>query len=252
MGGVVLMMDTGIANRLRAAGLRVIETAGWQTYGSSSFNPGGSVNHHTAGPASGETPSLVTCIEGRPDLPGPLCNVYQSRESDGRDIAYVIAAGRANHAGEGGWRGLSGNASVYGLEVEHTGVDPIPSARLDIAARIHAAMFGGDVANVCQHREWTDRKIDMATNVNGDDFRRRVADARKPPPPPKTEEVPMAAFTAMSTEGNTWLFEDERYTLIPNADLDNVKGFPAITEKATADLWNRLTYKRERVQTVPS
>ena len=35
------MRDLGIADRLRAAGLRVIEVAGWQTAGSDSFDPGG-------------------------------------------------------------------------------------------------------------------------------------------------------------------------------------------------------------------
>lgn len=177
--------DTGIAERLRDAGLRVVEVDGWRERGSSDFNPRGSVNHHTAGPSSGATPSLNLCINGRPDLAGPLCNVFQSREPDGRDIAYVVAAGRANHAGSGGWKGLSGNSSVYGLEIEHTGVHHFPSDRLDIAAAIHAAMFTGDPAYCCAHREWApDRKIDVAEGVDDDDFRRRVADARKPPPPP--------------------------------------------------------------------
>jgi hypothetical protein len=108
----------------------------------------------------------------------------QSRESDGRDIAYIVAAGRASHAGSGGWKGLSGNSSVYGLEIEHDGVSPLPQGRIDIAARIHAAMFGGDPEMVMQHREWTSRKIDTATNVDGDDFRRRVAAARDPAPAP--------------------------------------------------------------------
>lgn len=167
--------DTGLADRLRAAGVRVVECAGWQSHGSSSFYPGGSVNHHTAGGASGSCPSLNTCINGRPDLPGPLCNVMQSREPDGNDIAYVIAAGRANHAGDGGWQGLSGNSSVYGLEIEHTGTSELPYHRQEIAARIHAAMFGGDVGMVCQHYEWTTRKIDAATNVDGNEFRNLVA-----------------------------------------------------------------------------
>jgi hypothetical protein len=184
--------DTGIADRLRAAGLRVVEVAGWQTAGSDSFAPAGSVNHHTAGPSTGSTPSLLTCIEGRPDLPGPLCNVYQSREPS-TDVAYVIAAGRANHAGEGGWRGLSGNASVYGLEIEHTGTGPLPQHRIDLAAAIHAAMFLGDPANVCQHREWTTRKIDVATNVDGNDFRARVTAARNPQPPDEDDAMLMFA-----------------------------------------------------------
>jgi len=167
--------DTGIADRLRKAGLRVIEVDGWRDRGNSDFAPAGSVNHHTAGPPTGATPSLNTCINGRPDLAGPLCNVFQSRESNGQDIAYVVAAGRANHAGEGGWKGLSGNKKVYGLEIEHDGVTPLSKGRQEIAAKIHRAMFSGDVSYVCQHSEWAPgRKIDAATGVNGNDFRNMV------------------------------------------------------------------------------
>lgn len=197
------MRDLGIADRLRAAGIRVVEVAGWQTAGSDSFGwngggPGGSVNHHTAGPSSGSTPSLLTCIEGRPDLPGPLCHVMQSREPS-VDIAYVIASGRSNHAGEGGWMGLSGNASVYGLEIEHDGVSALPQRRIETAAAIHAAMFQGNPGMVCQHAEWAKpagRKIDAATNVPGDWFRELVADAAsgvKPPPPPE-DRTPFLAY----------------------------------------------------------
>lgn len=182
--------DTNLANRLRAAGLRVVECSGWTTRGSSDFNPRGSVNHHTAGPASGATPSLNTCINGRPDLAGPLCNVMQSREPDGNDIAYVVAAGRANHAGEGGWRGLSGNSSVWGLEIEHTGTSPLSQGRQQIAAAIHAAMYGGNVDYVCQHYEWTTRKIDAATGVDGNAFRNMVAAGGAPPEPPTPKPPP--------------------------------------------------------------
>lgn len=58
------MRDTGIADRLRDEGLHVVEVAGWQTRGNSSFNPRGSVDHHTAGPRSGNAPSLGICING--------------------------------------------------------------------------------------------------------------------------------------------------------------------------------------------
>lgn len=180
--------DTGIADRLRAAGIPVVEIDGWKSRGSSSFSPGGSVNHHTAGGANGATPSLNTCIYGRPDLAGPLCNVMQSREPDGNDKAYVIAAGRANHAGSGGWKGLSGNSSVYGLEIEHTGTVPLPMGRQQIAARIHAAMFGGDAGMVCQHFEWTSRKIDAAQGVDPNGFRQMVAEGGGRPPTPEPEE----------------------------------------------------------------
>jgi hypothetical protein len=248
------MRDTGIADRLRRAGLRVIEVAGWQTAGSESFDPAGSVNHHTAGPSSGATPSLVTCIEGRPDLPGPLCNVYQSREP-AEDIAYVIASGRANHAGEGGWRGLSGNASVYGLEIEHTGTGPVPEPRLQLAARIHAAMFPGDPGYVCQHSEWTGRKIDLATGVDADRFRSMVAAARNPTT--ALPEGPPMILVTQSSSGALWLIESGgpdangdtgRRTLIPTADRDawRKSGIPHAT--ASDELFSNLAQARARVQ----
>lgn len=176
------MFDTGLANRIRAKGVEVVEVGGWQTRGSSSFSPQGSVNHHTAGSGNGATPSLNVCIYGRGGphpVPGPLCNVLQSREPSGWDKAYVIAAGRANHAGEGGWRGLTGNSSVHGLEVEHVGTTGVSSNRVEVSARIQAAFLEGstrDARLTCQHFEWApDRKIDF--NVLGmgpDQFRSRV------------------------------------------------------------------------------
>lgn len=165
------MFDTGLANRIRAKGVEVIEVAGWQTRGSSSFAPRGGVNHHTAGPASGVTPSLETCIHGRSDVPGPLCNVLQSREPSGMDKAYLIAAGRANHAGSGGWRGLTGNSSVHGLEIEHIGTTSVSPERVKVSILIQAAFLEapGSSRNsyyTCQHFEWAPtRKIDF--NVLG-------------------------------------------------------------------------------------
>jgi hypothetical protein len=114
--------DLGLADRMRDAGLDVVEVAGWQTRGSSSFSPRGFVWHHTAGPRTGIAPSLGVCINGRRDLPGPLCNLFLDRAG----TVYVVASGRANHAGAGSWAGLTGNASVYGLEIENVGTPPSP------------------------------------------------------------------------------------------------------------------------------
>jgi len=196
--------DTDIANRLRAAGLSVVTVDGWESRGSSDFSPRGSVNHHTAGPATGNIPSLNTLIYGRADLPGPLCNVAQARNGD----AYVIAAGRANHAGSGGWHGLSGNSSVYGLEIEHVGTsaEAWTEARVDTAARIQAALIRGTAGAdmVCQHKEWTDRKID-AYGADGDTFRNRVArylaggGAPTPDEPPPPGSITM--FLAIDSVG---------------------------------------------------
>lgn len=195
------MRDTGIADRLRAKGLKVVEIAGWKTRGVDTFSPRGSVDHHTAGSATGNAPSLGICINGRSDLPGPLCHVLVGRDN----TCYVIAAGRANHAGSGGWAGLSGNSSVYGVERENVGYpnrEPWRPDQTDAAARVHAALIGpsGDPSKVCLHREWApSRKIDAHT-ISGADLRTLVAKYLKvldpdptPPvtPPVKKEEVDM-------------------------------------------------------------
>ena len=48
----------------------------WKGYGHGTPGPvEGVACHHTAGPPTGDTPSLNTVIYGRSDLPGPLCNL---------------------------------------------------------------------------------------------------------------------------------------------------------------------------------
>ena len=112
-----------LADALRAEGVKVVEEPGWRDRGSATFNPKGVICHHTAGPAKGDAPSLGVCINGRPGLPGPLCQIVLARSG----TAHVIASGRANHAGLGGWRGLEGNTSVFGIEAENTGLgEPWP------------------------------------------------------------------------------------------------------------------------------
>lgn len=164
------MFETDIIDALRQVGLRPIEMAGWPTRGDARFNPRGSVNHHTAGPRAGNHPSLKLLTNGVHQangnfLKGPLSNVSLARNLD----VNLIAAGRANHAGAGSWRGLVGNSSVWGLEVEHTGnlaTEGVPSAeKWEVMFRIHAAfalLSGFDASMVCQHFEWAPRrKIDF-------------------------------------------------------------------------------------------
>lgn len=171
--------DSGLATRLRDMGLRVVETEGWRTRGSSAFFPRGAVTHHTAGarPSAGKAPSLGTVINGRPDLSGPLCNIYIDFEG----TVYTIAAGRANHAGTpdgGSCRGMTGNSSAWGLEIEHPGTFPLDDERAEIAAAAQAACIKGtaDADMVVYHKEWApSRKIDLATSPSPDEHRARVA-----------------------------------------------------------------------------
>jgi hypothetical protein len=176
------MYDTGLADRIRAKGVTVVEVAGWKTRGNSTspggtpFKPRGAIHHHTAGSANGATPSLAICIYGRSDVPGPLCQVLQSREVDpADDKAYVIAAGKANHGGVGHWNNsvtdelINSNYESEGLEVEHTGTTTASAVRHEISCRILAAMLEApgsshDHLMCCEHYEYADpdgRKIDF-------------------------------------------------------------------------------------------
>jgi hypothetical protein len=173
--------QTGIITALRDWGLTVVEVPGWQTRGSSDFNPRGFVAHHDViGPTS-RVPAII--VEGRsgPDpVPGPLSQFWLER--NGR--VHLVAAGRANHAGEGGWRGLTGNTSVWGCEANNLGVpsDPWPQVQLDAYVKLAAAcadFSGFDASYVCGHKEWAPtRKIDPHT-IDMGRFRARVQTATK-------------------------------------------------------------------------
>lgn len=128
-----------LARDFRAAGLEVIEVEGWENRGrpasTGHFNPDGPVTDHHTGVTSSATspgPTLRTLIEGRPDLPGPLCQ--WSVRHDG--VVVVIAAGRANHAGRVGRSGVAGmplgadgNALALGDEIDTNGTQTMPDAQ---------------------------------------------------------------------------------------------------------------------------
>ena len=155
----------GIPDALRRFGVPVEVVPGWQTRGRSSLNPGGVTCHWTAGPR-GTTgrPSLNVVVNGRPGLSGPLCNVYFDRNG----VAVVVAAGTANHAGRGGWRGLVGNHRVLGIEAESAGdgqgSDWTPAQRANypkVAAALQWLTGHHDAQMVHGHNEWTTAKIDI-------------------------------------------------------------------------------------------
>lgn len=150
----------GVVEALRDHGLTVGFCPGWETRGSSSFDPKGHVVHHDAGSPWTTPPGLL--IAGRSDLPGPLCNFALARDG----TVWMVAAGRANHAGTGSWKGLVGNSSVWGTEANNRGTGEMwPDVQIDACARLCAATCdysGFSAEMVCRHAEWTTRKIDPA------------------------------------------------------------------------------------------
>lgn len=176
--------ETRIADRLRLYGLDVVEVDEWKIRGSTTFAPRGVVLHHTAGASTGDIPSLDVLVRGRADLPGPLCHIGLARS--GR--CYVIAAGRANHAGTGGWRGLTGNTSVFGIEAENNGSQPWPARQLEVFPIAAAALLSltpaRDPELVCAHREWAPSRKPDPHGIDMGGFRRRVAQLVQLPYPP--------------------------------------------------------------------
>src|SRR5262245_7543028 len=174
---------TWLPDVLLDARLKVAEQPGWQDRGRADVGPiKGVICHHTAGPLTGNMPSLGVVTNGRPDLPGPLAQLCLGRDG----TFFVVAAGRCNHAGAGNWQGFtSGNTNFIGIEAENTGrtsgpnADPWPPIQMDAYRRGVAAILRKIKANAimcCGHKEYAlpvgrkpDPTFDMA------DFRMQIA-----------------------------------------------------------------------------
>ena len=154
---------------------------GWDTRGYDFTEPiRGIVCHHTATPAtaSGDYPSLRIVRDGRlpPDpspVPGPLSQLGLGRSGK----VYILASGRANHAGAGSWKNWLGNRDTIGIEAEHPGGSyPWTAAQYDAYVALCATLrdsAGLDSGDVIGHKEWAPtRKTDPTFNM--DTFRSRV------------------------------------------------------------------------------
>lgn len=180
-----------IADDLRKAGLKVIEVEGWKNRGrpasTGNFDPkGANTTHHTGATTSASSPNagLQMLISGRPDLPGPLCHVATAYDG----TVYVIAAGRANHAGRIGKAGVvgmpvrgDGNAHALGNEVMTNGTQKMPKAQEDATAMV-AAVFANRHA---RNTNWAHRHEDISATGKWDigqwttaELRRRVGIAQ--------------------------------------------------------------------------
>lgn len=195
------MLPANLPDLLRKHGLTVVEIDGWQKRGrpapTGGFAPVGVLCHHTASASNGRD-AIPLLVQGRSDLEGPLCHLSLDRQG----IVYVVAAGRANHAGQarpsGSVAGGDGNALYIGIEAQNLGTgQPWPKVQYDAYVRLCAALCvevtGNSAETVRAHRETSvTGKIDPAgpTPYEGTfdmgKFRARVAAdiaaARKPAP----------------------------------------------------------------------
>jgi hypothetical protein len=162
---------TWLPEVLTDVGLKVAEVPGWQDRGAGGADIGqvlGVLCHHTGVRSTKNMPTLNSLINGRAAeknltaIPGPLAQLGLGRDG----TFYVIAAGRANHAGAGMWKGISsGNSHFIGIEAENSGDndDNWPAAQIDAYQRGAAAILKhiGQPAIFCAgHREYAPGRKD--------------------------------------------------------------------------------------------
>lgn len=155
-------MLTDLADAVRASGLPVVEEPGWQLRAHGPMlDVLAIICHHTAGPATGDAPSLGTVRDGRPDLRGPLAQLLLARSG----TVHVVAAGLCWHTGAT-FQPWQANASAIGIEAEATGVDAWPPVQYDAYVRLCRALadhYGVPDDRVLGHKEIAapaGRKID--------------------------------------------------------------------------------------------
>lgn len=139
-------LPSNLPEILRARGLKVVEIAGWQTRGrpasSGPFGPVGILCHHTATSKAWSDQKVINLlVGGRSDLPGPLVQLGLGRDG----TVYVIASGRANHAGKakasGSMPAGDGNTMYVGIEAFNDGVgEPWPKIQRDAYVMLCATL----------------------------------------------------------------------------------------------------------------
>ena len=231
---------TWLPTALKDAGLKVAECDGWPNRGVGEMGTvQGVMCHHTAGPANGNMPSLNVLLNGRSDLRGPLSQLGLGRDG----TYYVIAAGRANHAGRGQWKKVTaGNSSFIGIEAENTGKtsDRWPTVQLDAYYRGSAAILkhlGQDADMCCGHNEFAlpkGRKTDPHS-LDMNDFRKEVArhlsGSAAPPMIPAVDSIDRPTLRRGSASNPKYLVQELQRSLGIKANkVDGV--FGPMTEAA--------------------
>lgn len=154
-----------LADAARLTGYPVVEVDGWRTRGHGQMVAvEGVVAHHTAGPASGDFPSLRVVRDGHSSLSGPLSHLGLGRTG----TIHVIAAGLCYHAGQSAWAGYTSlNSRFIGIEAESVGTrDDWTDEQRDCYPRLCAALLHfmrRPASRLAGHKEVAPkRKIDPA------------------------------------------------------------------------------------------
>jgi hypothetical protein len=179
------------------------------------------IPHHTAGPATGEAPSLGVVQNGRTGLPGPLSQLVLGRSG----TVYVVAAGLAYHAGLT-FEIWQSNAWSIGIEAEATGTSTWPSVQYDAYVRLCRALadhYRVPYSRVMGHKE--------------------VASPRGRKVDPNFEMATFRAAIAMTKPVTTQVEEDMSWTdIVTNAYGDKVQAIQVLNgvEVRAADAQDRV------------
>lgn len=178
------MLPNNTVKMLRNRGLKVVTVPGYKTRGrpasTGGFRPAGVLCHHTATSIRTLIAAVLRLLVfGRPDLPGPLCQFGLGRDG----TVYMVALGRANHAGTAKASGTmsagDGNEIYIGIEAFNDGVgEKWPAAQYNAYVLLCAALsldFNKNSANTVRgHKETSfTGKIDPTFDM--DAFRVKVA-----------------------------------------------------------------------------
>lgn len=240
------MMLTDLADVLRRAGLQVIERPGWQTRGHGHMAGIQSITlHHTAGPASGDIPSLNTVENGRPNLKGPLAQLMVSRSG----VWYVIAAGLCWHTGVT-LQLWQSNSYAIGIEAEATGKDEWPITQYESmvqGVRALCAFYRVPYGQVVGHKEICSppgRKIDPNFDVSA--FRGALS--WEPDVALTDQEIErIARRTAELTAQSVWNYPVQNV----KGDWPSAAGVIVAAEGRAWDVQDRIYEVREDVRALP-
>jgi hypothetical protein len=170
----------GLGKALKRAGLKTRKVQGWETRGRFPAKFRATTFHHTASNKnSGDAPCLGLVTRGTSLVPGPLCNILISRSG----VVYLVAAGKANHAGLGGpLRGVpenSANLMSVGFECENDGRgEPWGRKQLEainLATAVTLRFLGRRARRHFAHKEWAPRRKSDPAGIDMVRDRRRVA-----------------------------------------------------------------------------
>lgn len=219
-------LPSNLPSILRSHGLKVVEISGWKTRGrpasTGAFAPVGVLCHHTASSANGKGYASGTLVKGRSDLPGPLCQISIDRQG----VVYIVAAGRANHAGEAKSSGTvaagDGNKLYIGIEAQNRGTgEKWPKVQYD-AYVLTSAVLSAEVTHnshdtVRAHKETSktgkidpfgptpyEGSFDMGKFRARVEAKMKVLTAPKPAPKPTTPAPAKKTLSVMS-----WNVEDK-------------------------------------------